>query len=266
MAIDLRKLRERMATRLPEHTVPAAFVVLHALPLTPNGKLDRKALPAPDGSGFAAAYIAPATPEEILLCELVAELLGIERVGLADNFFHLGGHSLLAARLAAQIGSRLERDLPIRAIFEYPILQDLAKHIGLVTDSSTAFGLLLPIRSQGSLPPLFCLHPVGGLCWPYANLLRHTHDEQPLYGIQARGFADDRSLPSTLDEVVAESVEQIRSVRPHGPYRLLGWSFGGILAHMVAARLQAEGDSKSIASFPCSIPIRLRASATATSG
>ncbi len=126
-AIDLRHLRQHLAARLPEYMVPGAFVVLDALPLTANGKLDRKALPAPDESGLAAGYIAPNTPEEILLCLLVAELLGLERVGLADNFFHLGGHSLLATRLAAQIRSRLERELPIRAVFDSPVLGDLAR-------------------------------------------------------------------------------------------------------------------------------------------
>jgi thioesterase domain-containing protein len=89
---------------------------------------------------------------------------------------------------------------------------------------------------------LFCLHPGTGLCWPYTNLLHVTAEDQPIYGIQARGFADDRSLPETLDEVVAESLEQIRLVRPHGPYRLLGWSFGGIIAHMIATRLRSEGE------------------------
>src|ERR1035438_3098627 len=107
--------------------IPAAFVVLQGLPLTANGKLDRGALPAPEDSGLAAGYVAPGTPEEILLCDLVAELLGVACVGLADNFFYLGGHSLLATRLAAQIRTRLGRELPLRTIFEMPVLGDLAR-------------------------------------------------------------------------------------------------------------------------------------------
>jgi hypothetical protein len=127
--IDLRELRRHLAARLPEYMVPAAFVVLEALPLTPNGKLDRKALPAPDGTGLAADYVAPKTPDGILLCQIVTELLSLERVSLADNFFHLGGHSLLATRLAAQIRARLERELPIRTIFDCPVLGDLASAV-----------------------------------------------------------------------------------------------------------------------------------------
>ena len=150
--------------------------------------------------------------------DLVAEVLGLERVGLSDdNFFHLGGHSLLATRLAAQIGTRLERDLPIRAIFEYPLLQELAGHIGLAPDSATVFGLLLPIRTTGSLPPLsFCMHPVAAACaWPYATICFDTIPlkKNRLYGIQARGFANhDSGLPATLAQMsLPKSIEQIRS-------------------------------------------------------
>ena len=161
-AIDLRELRQHLAARLPEYMVPAAFVVLDALPLTPNGKLDRQALPAPDGSGLAAAYVAPTTPEEILLCELVAELLGLERVGLADNFFHLGGHSLLATRLAAQIRSRLERELPIRTIFDAPVLGDLARAL---RDLSQPVGEAPLVADRAAAHDPFPLTPVQEAYW-----------------------------------------------------------------------------------------------------
>jgi amino acid adenylation domain-containing protein/non-ribosomal peptide synthase protein (TIGR01720 family) len=240
--LDLPAVRRALAARVPEYMVPAAFVVLDTLPLTPNGKLDHRALPAPDGSGLAAGYVAPTTPEETLLCQLVSRLLGVERVGLADHFFHLGGHSLMAGRLAVQVRARLGRELPIHAVFEHPVLGDLARRIGLVTDSGTAFGLVLPLRAQGSEPPLFCLHPGTGLCWAYAALLHVTGEQQPIHGIQARGLDGEGRLPERLEEIVADSVRAIRTVRPRGPYRLLGWSFGGVLAHMVATRLQAEGE------------------------
>jgi thioesterase domain-containing protein len=135
----------------------------------------------------------------------------------------------------------LGRELPIHAVFDHPVLGDLAKRIGLVTDSTKAFDVLLPIRREGSLPPLFCLHPGTGLCWPYTNLLHATDEHQPLYGIQARGFTGDGPLPGTLEEIVAESLENIRSVQARGRYRLAGWSFGGVIAHMIATRLQREG-------------------------
>ncbi len=161
--IDLRRLRELVSARLPSYMVPAAFVVLDALPLTPNGKLDRRALPAPDGSGLAAGYVAPSTPEEILLCELVAELLGLDRVGLADNFFHLGGHSLMATRLAAQIRSRLERDLPIRTIFDAPVLGDLARAL---RDISMRIGETVPlVADRAAAHDPFPLTPVQEAYW-----------------------------------------------------------------------------------------------------
>jgi thioesterase domain-containing protein len=122
------------------------------------------------------------------------------------------------------------------------VLGQLAKHLTQGTDSTVAFDMLLPIRAKGTLPPLFCLHPGAGLCWPYTSLLRHTSEEQPVYGIQARGFSDQQSLPQTLEEVISDSVTHIRSVQSSGPYRLLGWSFGGVLAHMVATRLQSQGE------------------------
>ena len=143
--------------------VPAAFVVLDALPLTPNGKLDRQALPAPEGAGLTADHIAPVTPEEVLLCALVAELLGLARVGLADHFFHLGGHSLMATRLAAQVRTRLGRELPIRTIFEIPVLGALAHALATTSEPVNKAPPLLADPAAAHAP--FPLTPVQEAYW-----------------------------------------------------------------------------------------------------
>ncbi|MCX5141169.1 MULTISPECIES: alpha/beta fold hydrolase [unclassified Streptomyces] len=104
------------------------------------------------------------------------------------------------------------------------------------------FAALLPLRTGGTEPPLFCIHPGFALCWAYGPLMRGLGRDQPLYGIQARGIIGDEPLPETFDELVDDYLGLVRSIRPHGPYRLLGWSFGGLAAHAMATRLQQAGE------------------------
>src|SRR5262249_25961352 len=112
-SIDAAVLRAHLAASLPDYMVPAAFVAMEQLPLSPNGKLDRKALPAPDLT--PAVLREPRTPQEEVLCALFAEVLGLPRVGVDDNFFALGGHSLLATKLISRIRSTLDVEIAIRA-------------------------------------------------------------------------------------------------------------------------------------------------------
>jgi amino acid adenylation domain-containing protein len=127
--VSTAELRTWLRERLPDHFVPAHFVVLEKLPLTPNGKVDRRALPAPDNTQTAAEFIAPRTPEEAKIAEIWAEVLNVKPIGIETNFFHLGGHSLLATRVMTQIRERFGIELPLRVLFESPTVAGLAQHL-----------------------------------------------------------------------------------------------------------------------------------------
>nr|WGD05656.1 NRPS [Streptomyces sp. R818] len=242
-ASDPAAMRAALARELPEHMVPSAIVPLASFPLSPNGKLDRAALPAPVFTGGAAASGRPANHREATLTTLFAEVLGVEQAGVDDAFFDLGGTSLLAVRLVARVREELGAELTIGSLFEAPSPAALATRIGSSAPvSGDALDVLLPLRTQGGRPPLFAIHPAGGISWCYAGLTARLDRDQPVHGVQARGLTTDDPLPATLWDQAADYVSRIRAVRPHGPYRLLGWSVGGILAHTVAVLLQEAGE------------------------
>ena len=123
------ELREHLRKKLAEYMIPSAFVMLERLPLTPNGKVDRKALPAPDFSARPDTYVAPRTPLQEEIAAVWKEFLAVDRVGLGENFFHLGGHSLLAMRVVARLSKELELDVPVRTLFDAPVLEAFAERI-----------------------------------------------------------------------------------------------------------------------------------------
>ncbi|MFD4532984.1 amino acid adenylation domain-containing protein [Kitasatospora sp. NPDC058397] len=241
--VDQALLRAHVGATLPDYMVPSAVVALDALPLTANGKVDRRALPAPDTAAWPGAGRAPGTPQEEVLCGLFADVLGLERVGVDDNFFELGGHSLLAARLVAGLRELVGagEGIGVRTVFEAPTVAGLAERLAR-GPGAESFPVLLPIRTRGSRPPLFCVHPAAGISWVYTGLLRHLDAEQPIYGLQAPGLADPSHRPSSVAELARDYLAQIRAVRPEGPYALLGWSFGGAVAHAIAALLRDQGE------------------------
>jgi thioesterase domain-containing protein len=116
--------------------------------------------------------------------------------------------------------------------------------------------VLLPIRPVGAKRPLFCIHDAGGFSWPYSKLIRHIPADHPIYGLQARHLSNRDMHPQSIDDMAADYLQIIRKIQPVGPYNLLGWSFGGLVAHAMATRLQAMGETVSLLALLDSYPVR----------
>jgi thioesterase domain-containing protein len=216
--------------------VPAAVVGLAALPLTPNGKLDTRALPAPEYQG-GDRYRAPADAVEEILAGIYARVLGLERVGVEDSFFDLGGDSLLAMRVIAAANTSLDAHLSVRAMFEAPTVRSLSQR--LQTDT-TSVQEIVPVQTlkKGTGAPLFCIHPSGGVSWQYQALGNYL--DCPIVGIQ-QIVQGEGAEPRSVRDMAKNYADKIQGVDPTGPYNLLGWSFGGVLAHEIAIELQRRG-------------------------
>lgn len=239
-------LRAYLRARLPENLVPSAFVALESLPLNPNGKIDKRALPAPDRSAFVGADYSP--PEDDLqdrLADVWQDLLGLDRVGIDDNFFDLGGHSLMAVQLVHAIEERLQRGCPLTTLFRAPTIRLLADAIQAGSEGSDQ-AAVLPLQEQGEGPPLFCI--VG--IYLYQSLAKTLAPDVPVYGIFlpyeeklfALASAGETERLLSMEEMAAGYVAAVRGHQPRGPYLLAGVSFGGTLAFEMARQLTALGE------------------------
>ncbi|GAA1479921.1 hypothetical protein GCM10009624_03610 [Gordonia sinesedis] len=260
------EIRDRAAHRLPRHMVPATVTVLDEIPLTPVGKLDRAALPAPD---LGPRGRAPRPGLETVIATCIADVLHLptESVGADDGFFDLGGNSLLAASLTAALSEQLGRDITAQIVFGAPTAAEMAAHLGgpvtesdsdtadaLTPESRTGFAPVVTLRrpvgggnaatatgpETGTAAPLFVIHPAIGLSWSFASLLPHLAPDRAVYGLQNPALSGEPEA-STIEELATDYVARIRRICPDGPYHLVGWSLGGLIAQEMAVQLAAAG-------------------------
>lgn len=240
------ELRAHMEAELPAYMVPSAFIELDRLPLTPNGKIDRKSLPvSPDSRPDANAFVAPTDPLEQMLTRLWAKTLKVGQVGIHDNFFDLGGHSLLAVRIVIEIEKICHIRLPIATLLEAPTVAGLAAVLR-EKNWSPSWSSLVPIRTAGTKPPLFLMHSHGGNTLEYLPLAKLLDADQPVYALQARGLNGRIPANTSIAEMAAAYIEELKSAQPEGPYLVGGFCFGGVLALEAAQQLRSAGHEVSL--------------------
>ncbi len=238
-ALEPELLRSHLRTRLPAPQVPAVILAYAALPRAADGReLDREALlrRLDEWSSREGAWTVPRNLVEAKLVRIWEEVLDRRPVGVTESFFELGGNSLLAMRLMARVREELGRDLPPSIFFQGTTIEDLALALRHETDYFAS--PLVAIHGRGSSPPFFCVHPIGGSIMRYVALVPHLGDDRPLYGLEARNR--DEPCPS-LEAMAAEYLEAMLTVDAEGPYRLGGWSFGGLVAFEIARQLELGG-------------------------
>ncbi|RKH23519.1 non-ribosomal peptide synthase/polyketide synthase, partial [Corallococcus sp. CA031C] len=219
------ELRTHLQQKLPEYMVPSVFIPLAAFPLTPNGKVDRNALPAPEaGAAQRERYVAPRTPTEQHLAAPWAEVLRVERVGREDHFFELGGHSLLATQVVARVRSTFGVELPLRALFEAPVLEQLAQRIDQAGTTTALPALTSTPRTDEALPLSFAqqrlwfldqLHP-GSAAYnmPFALRLDGSLDAAVLEQAFTELVRRHEALRTTLGDEAGTPVQRIHAPAP----------------------------------------------------
>ncbi len=238
-------LRDFLKQRLPDYMVPGVFVFLDQIPLTANGKVDRKALPVPDLSANDT-FTPPSDAIEFQLMQIWEQVLQITPIGIRDNFFDLGGHSLLAVGLMARIQQQFDQKLSLATLFQGATIEHLAQIIRSTTTIDPFASTLMPLqRGVSSHQPLFFVHPGGGTVLSYLELARHLDPDQPVYGLESLDLDTEQRLHTKVEDMAAYYIQVMQSVQPQGPYRVGGWSFGGLVAFEIAQQLRSQGHETS---------------------
>ncbi|WP_058533816.1 non-ribosomal peptide synthetase [Legionella saoudiensis] len=228
-------LRAQLKRGLPDYMVPHIFLFMEQFPLNANGKLDRKALPLPKSESSSSRYTAPRNEREKQLSQIWEKILKIERVSIQANFFELGGHSLNAVQLVYAIKQQFDVELAISTIFNAPTIAELAE---LINQEQPIASPLVTLNEGAGQLPIFVVHPVGGDVSCYLDLSQKLGANQPVYGLQQTS----QQYFKSIKEMATQYLEAIRQVQQKGPYQLMGWSLGGLIAQEITYQLEHQGE------------------------
>jgi thioesterase domain-containing protein len=248
---DAVELADFLGRWLPGYMIPTQLVWLDRFPLNNSGKVDRKALSIVVGGRAATTATGaaqpqePATRTEAVLVDIYADLLRRDRCGVLDSFFDAGGNSLQAMQLVSRVRAELGVDLPVTAVFLAPDVRGLAARIDdeqAGHAQPTSRGPVVLLADGGGTEPLFLVHAVGGTVLPYTQLAAELSDRYQVFGIQSPTLLDACApVAGTLAELATRYLAELRRIQPTGPYRVGGWSMGGLLAHELAYQLEEVG-------------------------
>lgn len=240
------KLRSHICSKLPDYMVPTAIVTLGALPLTSSGKIDRRALPEPEHSQSILPVLTTSAPADLLerrLQQIWCKLFDDRSIGRDDNFFELGGHSLLAVRVVLEIEKLLGWRLPVATLFQTPTIASLAEVLRQKNGTAPTRASLVPLQPQGSRSPFFFVHGWGGEVFGFEHLAGRLAPHQPVFGLRAVDPFGAKDRHTSVEEMAAHYVREIRSFQPTGPYYVGGYSAGGWIAFEIAQQLTRQGQS-----------------------
>ncbi len=238
---NVQEIKDSLSKSLPDYMVPSLFVRLEKMPLSLNGKIDRKALPEPEGNFETThAYVAPRNEIEQKLVDIWTKVLGVEKVGVYDNFFDLGGHSILTIQLISNINKVFKSKLPVSIIFEAQSIELLSKKLSI--SSQIDWNPLVTIQSKGRLTPMYCMSGGAMDVNTFQPLSKYLGTNQPMYGLQYTGIDSGTKAMSSVEEIAIQNIAAIKKVNANGPYYLCGYSLGGFVAFEMAKQLLQSGD------------------------
>ncbi len=245
-------LNHFLADRLPAFMRPEAVAIIEAFPLNANGKIQLSALPDPAQRKTDAAGKDAAPPVGVIEQHLAAiwrDLLGVTIINRDDDFFALGGHSLMALRMFSRINREFNKSLPLAALLQHPTIASLAALLAppagktaISTSTDPDMGNVVMLAPGCGQPPLFCIHGGDGGVLFYRSLAKLMPPELPIYAIESLELGNSGKIKvSSISETATAYVSKLLAIQSVGPFRLAGYSFGGVVAHEMARQLVAHG-------------------------